>query len=301
MKRTLFFCCLLIIAVTVASLVVVNAKTTTIMPKGPMTTVERSLSSFSAIKASNAFIVEYHVVPSASGYRATLTLQEDLIPYLVCEVSGSCLSIGIDSNKITFKGNLKKNNRPRAIVYGPADISSFNASSAADLCIIDAVNSSGSLSVSASSAADIDFRSTVACSSASIKASSAADIDISFLDASAAVGVSASSSADVEIKSISAKSLSIDASSAADVDVKAGTIGSALDLNASSAADIDISQLSTDDVKADASSAADITFKNSSARSARLSASSGADISAKGLKVSGEVHRSKSSGGSVSI
>ena len=275
------------------------------------------------IKGSNTITSEqrpisndYQSLKVSQGIKVTLTTNQDpkafitandnIMPYVKVEKSGSELKVYLDNSKYKSFSNIKVSVQ---LPQNPK-LNHIDASSAAKVDVDQAIDNS-KVTAEASSAAHIEFRGEVKAKTLYIKSSSAADIRI--LDSNVdAIDAEATSAAEIELKA-KAESIKAVASSAANIDVYTlcthlvanGTSSAELSLsgkaknlsiNVSSAAEADADDLEVSgEAVLTAASGAEISAWCNGTLNA--TASSGADIEWKG-KANAQIR--KSSGGSVS-
>lgn len=235
--------------------------------KMPIVTREyTNLGSFTGLKASSGFDVDYTVGPAT---KVIVEVPETILQYVTVKVVEGKLSIGLD-NKSHKINNFKK---LRAIVTGPV-LNDVATSSSADINIMSPMSvENGSLVLSASSSGDIDFKYPVNYKNVTVSASSSADIELEGLTTSS-LTIKASSSADVSIANLKAENVIVTASSSSDIKLS-GTAANA-SFEASSSADISAGNLKVASGSAKASSSGDIvcsvknfTFRKSSGGSVK--------------------------------
>lgn len=261
-------------------------------PEGWLTSLKEWVSGAEntvTIKPSNKYLTERKktgnivTVEAHSGLDVIYTQQsgdafvevyapDNLMPYIVVQKNGDLLRVSLKPGcRITGKHNTQIR------VFAP-EVTSFAASSSADIYLAKGLSTKKGVSLKASSSGDVVANENLTCGSLSLKASSSGDVKLKGI-ACAGAEIGASSSGDIEITSITCSDFSAAASSSGDV-----VVGEA---NCKSK------------VSADVSSAGGVKFEKGNAKDASYQASSGAQINAEGLHALNVVARA-SSGGSVS-
>lgn len=228
---------------------------------GNIITRRVSIADFSRIETSRAV---HLVVEKRSDREAIIEADDNIMPYVIVEVDGGCLNVGIDD-----------------------DIKSLN-----NVTVKVTVPSDGNISaISASSASRVTVETEIKSPKLMLDASSAANINITKSDVGTC-SIDASSAANVE-GAIKADNCVIDMSSASDVNV--ALLAVRCDVTATSAASATLSG-EAGDIDLSASSAAKIDAMDLNARNAAADASSGGSIKVTCMK---SIDASASSGGSV--
>lgn len=228
---------------------------------GNIITRRVNIADFSRIETSRAV---HLVVEKRSGREAIIEADDNIMPYVIVEVDGGCLNVGIDD-----------------------DIKSLN-----DVTVKVTVPSDGNISaISASSASRVTVETEIKTPKLMLDASSAANINITKSDVGTC-SIDASSAANVE-GAIKADNCVIDMSSASDVNV--ALLAVKCDVTATSAASATLSG-EAGDIEITVSSAAKVDAMDLNARNADVSASSGGSIKITCMK---SIDASASSGGSV--
>lgn len=228
---------------------------------GNIITRRVSIADFSRIETSRAV---HLVVEKRSGREAIIEADDNIMPYVIVEVDGGCLTVSIDD-----------------------DIKSLN-----DVTVKVTVPSDGNISaISASSASRVTVETEIKSPKLMLDASSAANINITKSDVGTC-SIDASSAANVE-GAIKADNCVIDMSSASDVNV--ALLAVKCDVTATSAASATLSG-EAGDIEITVSSAAKVDAMDLNARNADVSASSGGSIKITCMK---SIDASASSGGSV--
>ena len=228
---------------------------------GNIITRRVSIADFSRIETSRAV---HLVVEKRSGREAIIEADDNIMPYVIVEVDGGCLNVGIDD-----------------------DIKSLN-----DVTVKVTVPSDGNISaISASSASKVTVQAEIKTPKLMLDASSAANINIAKSDVGTC-SIDASSAANVE-GAIKADNCVIDMSSASDVNV--ALLAVKCDVTATSAASATLSG-EAGDIEITVSSAAKVDAMDLNARNAAADASSGGSIKVTCMK---SIDASASSGGSV--
>ncbi len=228
---------------------------------GNIITRRVNIADFSRIETSRAV---HLVVEKRSGREAIIEADDNIMPYVIVEVDGGCLNVGIDD-----------------------DIKSLN-----NVTVKVTVPSDGNISaISASSASRVTVETEIKSPKLMLDASSAANINITKSDVGTC-SIDASSAANVE-GAIKADNCVIDMSSASDVNV--ALLAVKCDVTATSAASATLSG-EAGDIEITVSSAAKIDAMDLNARNAAADASSGGSIKVTCMK---SIDASASSGGSV--
>ena len=228
---------------------------------GNIITRRVSIADFSRIETSRAV---HLVVEKRSGREAIIEADDNIMPYVIVEVDGGCLTVSIDN-----------------------EIKSLN-----DVTVKVTVPSDGNISaISASSASKVTVQAEIKTPKLMLDASSAANINIAKSDVGTC-SIEASSAANVE-GAIKADNCVIDMSSASDVNV--ALLAVKCDVTATSAASATLSG-EAGDIEITVSSAAKVDAMDLNARNADVSASSGGSIKVTCMK---SIDASASSGGSV--
>ena len=228
---------------------------------GNIITRRVSIADFSRIETSRAV---HLVVEKRSGREAIIEADDNIMPYVIVEVDGGCLTVSIDN-----------------------EIKSLN-----DVTVKVTVPSDGNISaISASSASKVTVQAEIKTPKLMLDASSAANINIAKSDVGTC-SIEASSAANVE-GAIKADNCVIDMSSASDVNV--ALLAVRCDVTATSAASATLSG-EAGDIEITVSSAAKVDAMDLNARNADVSASSGGSIKITCMK---SIDASASSGGSV--
>ena len=228
---------------------------------GNIITRRVNIADFSRIETSRAV---HLVVEKRSGREAIIEADDNIMPYVIVEVDGGCLNVGIDD-----------------------DIKSLN-----NVTVKVTVPSDGNISaISASSASRVTVETEIKSPKLMLDASSAANINIAKSDVGTC-SIEASSAANVE-GAIKADNCVIDMSSASDVNV--ALLAVKCDVTATSAASATLSG-EAGDIEITVSSAAKVDAMDLNARNADVSASSGGSIKVTCMK---SIDASASSGGSV--
>ena len=228
---------------------------------GNIITRRVSIADFSRIETSRAV---HLVVEKRSGREAIIEADDNIMPYVIVEVDGGCLNVGIDD-----------------------DIKSLN-----NVTVKVTVPSDGNISaISASSASRVTVETEIKSPKLMLDASSAANINITKSDVGTC-SIDASSAANVE-GAIKADNCVIDMSSASDVNV--ALLAVKCDVTATSAASATLSG-EAGNIEITVSSAAKVDAMDLNARNADVSASSGGSIKITCMK---SIDASASSGGSV--
>lgn len=228
---------------------------------GNIITRSVNIADFSRIETSRAV---HLVVEKRSGREAIIEADDNIMPYVIVEVDGGCLNVGIDD-----------------------DIKSLN-----NVTVKVTVPSDGNISaISASSASCVTVETEIKSPKLMLDASSAANINITKSDVGTC-SIDASSAANVE-GAIKADNCVIDMSSASDVNV--ALLAVKCDVTATSAASATLSG-EAGDIEITVSSAAKVDAMDLNARNAEVEASSGGSIKVTCMK---SIDASASSGGSV--
>ena len=229
---------------------------------GNIITRSVNIADFSRIETSRAV---HLVVEKRSDREAIIEADDNIMPYVIVEVDGGCLNVGIDD-----------------------DIKSLN-----NVTVKVTVPSDGNISaISASSASRVTVETEIKSPKLMLDASSAANINITKSDVGTC-SIDASSAANVE-GAIKADNCVIDMSSASDVNV--ALLAVKCDVTATSAASATLSG-EAGDIEITVSSAAKVDAMDLNARNADVSASSGGSIKITCMK---SIDASASSGGCIS-
>lgn len=209
----------------------------------------KNLPSFDEIDLWTGVDVSYRI---GSVREAVVTVSENVADRLTVNVEGGRLRMGLKNGNNTRRFKIK------AVVTGPA-LTAVKVSSGADFNLDETESmkiASGTLSLSASSGADISLEGKIEYKKVDGTASSGADIKLENVVAEE-INVSSSSGADVEVYGIRALELSAQASSGADISLSG--LADRVSLSASSGADISARKLTADTGSASASSSGDIS------------------------------------------
>lgn len=209
----------------------------------------KNLQSFDGIDLWAGIDVTYRVGPVRE---AVVTISENVVDRLTVNVVDGQLRMGLQN------GTNVRRFRIKAIVTGPA-LTSVKVSSGADFNL-DETESMGiaksTLSLSASSGADISLKGKIEYKKVNGTASSGADIKLANVVADE-ITVASSSGADIDVYGIQARVLSATSSSGADISLS-GQVDR-VSLSASSGADISARKLIAEAGNANASSSGDIS------------------------------------------
>lgn len=244
--------------------------TVTIKPSDKYLTERKKTGNIVTVEAHSGLDVVY--TQQSGNAFIEVYAPDNLMPYIVVQKNGNLLRVSLKPGcRITGKHNTEIR------VFAP-EVTSFAASSSADIYLAKGLSTKKGVSLKASSSGDVVANENLTCGSLSLKASSSGDVKLKGI-ACAGAEVGASSSGDIEITSITCSDFSAAASSSGDVVVgEANCKGK---------------------VSADVSSAGGVKFEKGNAKDASYQASSGAQINAEGLHALNVVARA-SSGGSVS-
>lgn len=177
---------------------------------------EVNVGNFHGIDASISVEVEYTRGP-LSPVRIVTT--EQLMPYVVAEVNGGVLKLGM-KKEYTRKHKVRwKDDKVKIYVTAP-DVRSFSASTSADIVCLSALSGIDKLTVEASTSGDVKL-GRVSAGSAVIDASTNGDVNIEKLDARS-VKAEASTSGDISIESVTASTVDLGAYTSGDF--KAGNL-----------------------------------------------------------------------------
>lgn len=253
-------------------------------------TKDFKIKSFTAVKASQGIDVIFTQAPNPGVARVETS--KELAPYLVVRVEGNCLIAKFDFPSSVQNRKLLNGKRKTVVRVSSPTLNSIKMSSAADFTSTNDIVCSGELKINVSSSGDVTIPG-LTCSTLTISGSSAGDVEIKSVKGD--VSVSASSSSDVEIGSVTG-SVKVTVSSAADVSINRMK-GDRLTLNSSSGADVKVKNANGETINTVASSGGDISVTGIQAATIKASASSGATITLSGK---GDLLTSvSSSGGSV--
>ena len=234
-----------------------------------ITSEQRAISNdYQSLKVSQGIKV---TLTTSQDAKAFITANDNIMPYVKVENSGSELKVYLDNSKYKSFNNIK------VTVQLPQNpkLNYIDSSSAGKVAVHHPLNAS-KITAKASSAAHIEFFGNIEAKTLFINSSSAAEVRIleSNVDA---IDASATSAAKIELKA-KAESIKADASSAANIDIY--TLCTHLVAKGASSADIELSGKAKN-LSIDVSSAADADADElETSGEAVLSASSGAEISA---------------------
>lgn len=218
------------------------------------------LGNFDKIEVSSSIEVELEQAPN---FEIIVEAEDNIIPYLLTEISGNTLKIHFDNVSVSLLKDAK-------VYVKMPEISELRASSSE----IEVKNSikSEDLILKTSSTADIKL-SEITAKSVIAEASSSSDIKIEKIY-TLNFNAQSSSTAEIEIEYIESDKINLTANSSSDIVIK----GKALDLNAntSSTGTIDAKYLLVNNVVASASSSS--TIKTHPIVSLNAKASSASDI-----------------------
>lgn len=239
---------------------------TLVSGSGNVITEKREVpKNFDKIRVSSTLKVELEQAPD---FEIIVEADDNIIPYIVTEVSGSVLKVYFD--------NISVRNIKEAKVYVKMpEISELVASSSSEIKAKKPVKSDDLILKSSSTAdiklSEITAKSVIAESSSSsdieigrlytisfkAQSSSTAEIDIEYIE-SDKIDLTASSSSDIDLKG-KALDLSVKTSSTATVDAKELLVNNAM-VSSSSSSKVSVYPIVS--LKAKASSAADIYYYN---------------------------------------
>ena len=219
------------------------------------------LGNFDKIEVSSSIEVELEQAPN---FEIIVEAEDNIIPYLLTEISGNTLKIHFDNVSVSLLKDAK-------VYVKMPEISELRASSSSEIEVKNSIKSED-LILKTSSTADIKL-SEITAKSVIAEASSSSDIKIEKIYA-VNFNAQSSSTAEIEIEYIESDKINLTANSSSDIVIK----GKALDLNAntSSTGTIDAKYLLVNNVVASASSSS--TIKTHPIVSLKAKASSTADV-----------------------
>ncbi len=174
---------------------------------GNIVSEKRSVSNFTGLNVSNAFEVEVKI---GAVTEVRVEADDNIMRYVRTEVSGNTLTIKVEDLHNINNVHLK------AYVTMPV-LSSIDASSAADVKVLDAIKGTGKLSFNASSAADIE--ADVEAPEVEAEASSSGTVKIT--GKTKTYKAQASSGANIKTADLLSETTNVNVSSGADADVYA--------------------------------------------------------------------------------
>lgn len=265
--------------------------TVTIKPSDKYLTERKKTGNIVTVEAHSGLDVVY--TQQSGDAFVEVYAPDNLMPYIVVQKNGDLLRVSLKPGcRITGKHNTQIR------VFAP-EVTSFSASSSADIYLAKGLSTKKGVSLKASSSGDVVANENLTCGSLSLKASSSGDVKLKGI-ACAGAEVGASSSGDIEITSITCSDFSAAASSSGDIEVGNMVCAGNVSCAASSSGDVVVGEANCKGkVSADVSSAGGVKFEKGNAKDASYQASSGAQINAEGLHALNVVARA-SSGGSVS-
>jgi len=221
-----------------------NRKSPKIKGSGKIATEERKVSgTFDKISSKTLLEVE---IEQTDNYEIIVEADDNIIPYIVTEISGNKLQIYFDNVSIT---DMKK---AKVYVKLPK-ISQLKATSSSSIKTTKAIKSEN-LNLDASSSGDI-ILAEVTANTLDIDTSSSSDVVIEKVNAQD-LNIQSSSSSDVKIKYTETPKISLSASSSSDITIKGKTKD--LKVKASSSADVKAKDLQADNVNVKASSSSEV-------------------------------------------
>jgi len=226
--------------------VINDRKRPKIKGSGKIATEERKIKeTFDKISSQTLINVE---IEQADNYEIIVEADDNIIPYILTEISGDKLKIHFDKVTITdFK-------QAKVYVKLPK-ISELKASSSATIKTLKAIKSEN-LKLDASSSGDIVLTEIIA-NSVNIDTSSSSTVEIEKVDAKN-LDIKSSSSSDVKIKHTDTPKVNLFASSSSDISIKNGKTAD-LNINASSTGEVNAKNLSADNVNVSASSSSSVS------------------------------------------
>jgi len=242
--------------------VINDRKKSKIKGSGKIATEERKIKgTFEKISSQTRIDVE---IEQADNYEIIVEADDNIIPYMLTEISGGKLKIYFDEVTITgFK-------QAKVYVKLPK-ISELKSSSSATIRTQKSIKSEN-LKLDASSSGDILLTEVIA-NSVNIDTSSSSTVEIEKVDTKS-LDIKSSSASDVKIKHIETPKINLSASSSSDITLQGKT--NDLDIKASSTGKINAKNLSADNVNVSASSSSSVSVYPNVSLSAK--ASSTADI-----------------------
>ncbi len=182
---------------------------------------KRMVSDFSEISASNSFDVEVNIGPVTL---VTVEADDNIMPYIVTEVSGDKLRIKTENLHSISNAHLK-------VFVTTPELKKINASSAASVKVLDLIKDDGRLHFDASSSGSIE--AVVNADAVKAETSSAGTITLS--GRAKEYRASASSGSSIKSSELLAVNADVSVSSGANIKVYASTL---LDAHASSGGQI---------------------------------------------------------------
>lgn len=241
-------------------------------------TRSETIAPFAHVSVSNN--VEVKLVYADRGYLYEARTTPDLMECLSVKVEDSVLTVKVDKKHV-YRPIEMKLFVPSGTTFGDMKVK-LNTASELDAPYLTA----GNLTVDVSTAADFDVdRLTV--KSLSLSMSSGSDASFDVLNINGALKVDVSTAGDFDVDSIvgTITEARIDASSGSDVDIdNSACSASSIFIDSSSGSDVKWKNLDAQKLTCECSSGSDIGLSGK-AEEAKLKASSGGDISARGLNV----------------
>lgn len=292
--HVLTVCCFMAAAVlffnSACSFTIANGKT--IFPSKKYVTKTITVTHVTAITASASVNVFYYQTPGNP--RVEIYAPDNILPYVKVSVTNGKLEAGMKmKNGESIKwGDSKCEVR----VYAP-EVTSFSASSSADIKLATALNTGKDVFLHASSSGDVNG-GALTCGGLNIAASSSGDVKLSDVTCNK-VELNASSSGDIDLNRLNGKSLSASCSSSGDCTIGILTCSADMDIRTSSSGDCEIKSVTcVGDINAVASTSGDVILKSGSCRNAMFSASTSSNVTADNVKAS-DIEASASTGGEV--
>lgn len=190
---------------------------------GNLSSEKRNVSEFKAIHASNSIDVEIKTGPPSVEVEA----DDNILQYVKTEVSGKMLHIGLESGVSLYNTHIK-------VYVTVPELSRVEASSSADVKVVDVIKNAGKVSFDASSSADIEAE--VDAPEVSAEANSSATVTLSGKTKNYKADVS--SSADIKSAELLSENTKVSANSSGSAVVYASV---SLDADASSSGSIEYS------------------------------------------------------------
>ena len=244
-----------------------------IVPSKNYITQKVKVDNFDGISTSSSIDVKYTQTTGSTDVE--VYAPDNLMEYVKLEVEGGMLKIFFYSEETGKSINIKGKHDTEVRIAAPA-VHALQASSSADILLMNGLQCEEEVSLSASSSGDIKG-GNILCKALETEASSSGDIELENVECTSLM-TEASSAGDISINDVKAETVNVQASSSGDVSM-AGVCRSAK-FESSSAGDIEADELKAEHVIAKASSAGDITCH--ATESLEVSISSAGNVSYKG-------------------
>ncbi|MGL5937874.1 MAG: GIN domain-containing protein [Phocaeicola sp.] len=241
-----------------------------------------TVESFHGISASSAVDVVY--TQSSGAQEIEIYTTPKLMDDVEVVVEDGVLKVGLKRKLTGLSFFVKHEDDPLEVRITAPAVNKLDASSSGDLKLVNGLNVSGKLSISASSAGDIKGGDIV-CDELVVMSSSSGDVELERVT-SPSVFVLGSSSGDIELKRLKATNVIAKSESSSDVELS-GLCESAT-FKSSSSGDLDAKGLKALNVNASANSSGDISCYATGTLTADTS--SGGEIKYRGnpLKIEAE-------------